>query len=273
VTVYQRFYDDWVCQNGCPVSLHSDRGSSLVGKVGQAVVDLLNIKQTATVSFHQMGNGQAETKVKASMAVISAILKEEDSLAWDLACPKTALALNTTVNSVTGQTPFLIKHGHGEEAILPADLAVGNVPDDKRVDAVVRGLRDAQRRIYGKVIAATGGNLRRQKRNYDRLVAGPELEVGDYVRYANHVVGDLDKSFTPKFRDTLYRVEEVLAEGVNYRLVSVGLDKPDGRVAHYNQLKRVEEPRVPQDARPARERRRPARLDDYDTSDGTPAIV
>ena len=135
-----------------------------------------------------MGNGQAETKVKASMAVISAILKEEDLLAWDLACPKTALALNTTVNSVTGQTPFLIKHGHGEEAILPADLAVGNVPDDRRVDAVVRGLRDVQRRIYGKVIAATGGNLRRQKRNYDRLVAGPELEVGDYVPYANHVV-------------------------------------------------------------------------------------
>ena len=275
-TVYQAFYDSWVCQNGCPVSLHSDRGSSLVGKVGQAVVDLLNIQQTTTVSHHQMGNGQAETKVKESMRIIARILQEEDSLMWDVACPKTALAMNTTVNSVTGQTPWLIKHGQGEEALLPADLAVGNLPEGKDVDVVVRGLRSAQRRIYEKVVAATGSSLRRQKRNYDRTVAGQQIEVGDLVRYENHQVDDGDKSFTPKFRDVLFKVEEVLSEGVNYRLKSVDLAKPLGLVAHFNQLKRVAEPREaePGVGRQRRDRRRPARLDDYevDLADGVPQL-
>lgn len=274
-SVYQRFYDDWVCQNGCPVSLHSDRGTSLIGKVGQAVVDLLNVQQTTTVSHHQAANGQAETKVKASMAVIATILQEEDSLDWDLACPKTALAMNTTVNSVTGQTPWLIKHGQGEEALLPADLAVGNIPDDKQVDVVVRGLRDTQRRIFKKVVTATGGSLRRQKRNYDRLVAGPELKVGDLVRYEEHRVGEIDKSFMPKFRDVLFRVTEVLAEGVNYRLESVDLTEPVGFVTHYNLLKKVEQPRAPGEGpeRPSRDKKKPARLEDYDLSDGSRQVV
>ena len=261
-TVYQAFYDHWVCQNGCPVSLHSDRGSSLIGKVGQAVVDMLNIQQTATVSHHQMGNGAAEAKVKESMHLIARILQEEDSLDWDEACSKTALAINTTVNTVTGQTPWLVKHGQGEEALLPVDLAVGNLPDDKEVDVVVRGLRSTQRRIFDKVVSATGGALRRQKRNYDRIVAGPELSVGDLVRYENHQVDDGDKSFTPKFRNVLFQVEEVMGNGVNYRLKSVDLEKPVGLVAHFNQLKKVVEPREPR--RPLRNRRLPKRLEDFD---------
>ena len=269
-TVFQKLYDEWICQNGCPVSLHSDRGSSLTGKVAKAVVDMLNIRQTTTVSHHQMGNGQAETKVKASIAVISTILNAENSLDWDLACPKTALALNTTVNSVTGQTPWLIKHGQGEEVILPVDLAVSNVPNDKDLDVVVRGLRDTQRRIFKKVVDATGGNLRRQKRNYDRLVAGPELTVGDLVRYEEHRVSELDKSFVPHFRDTLFAVEEVCAEGVNYRIKSTNLEKPVGMVVHYNQLKKVEQPRA--ETRPARIVGQPERLGDYDSSDGIPRI-
>ena len=264
-TVYQAFYDHWVCQNGCPVSLHSDRGSSIIGKVGQAVVDLLNVHQTTTVSHHQQSNGQAEAKVKESMHIIARILQEEESLDWDLACPKTALAMNTTVSTVTGQTPWLVKHGQGEEALLPADLAVGNLPDDKEVDVVVRGLRSTQRRIFDKVVAATGSSLRRQKRNYDRIVAGPELTVGDLVRYENHQVDDGDKSFTPKFRNVLFRVEDILGNGVNYRLKSEDLEKPVGLVAHFNQLKKVVEPRPNQ--RPLRNRRRPKRLEDFDVDE------
>ena len=268
-TVFQALYQQWVCRNGCPVSLHSDRGSSLTGKLAQEVVDLLNIEQTTTVSHHQMGNGQAETKVKASIAVISSILKAEDTLEWDLACAKTSLALNTVVNSTTGQTPWLVKHSQGEEVILPVDVAVGNTPDEKEVGVAVRGLRNTQRRIYEQVMEATGSSLRRQKRNYDRLVAGPEIKVGDLVRYENHQADDLDKSFKPKFRDVLYRVVERLGD-VNLRIESVDADKVDKRVVHYNQLKLVDQPRSV--LRPQRNAGMPARFEDYDLDDGAPKV-
>ena len=268
-TVFQALYQSWVCHNGCPVSLHSDRGSSLTGTLAKEVVDLLNIEQTTTVSFHQMSNGQAETKVKASIAVISSILQSEDSLDWDLACAKTSLALNTVVSSTTGQTPWLVKHGQGEEAILPVDIAVSNLPEDRTVDVAVRGLRDTQRRIYEKVLEATGSSLRRQKRYYDRLVAGPSIQVGDLVRYENHQVDELDKSFKAAFRNTVYRVMELLGD-VNLRIESVDAEKPDARVVHFNQVKRV--PEVRAGSRPKRNAGRPARLEDYDLTDGTPKV-
>ena len=135
-----------------------------------------------------------------------------------------------------GQTPWLVKHSQGEEVILPVDVAVGNTPDGRDVDVAVRGLRNTQRKIYGKVLEATGSSLRRQKRNYDRFVAGPEIKVDDLVRYENHQVEDLDKSFKPKFRDVVYKVTERLGD-VNLRIESVDAEKVDKRIVHYNQVK------------------------------------
>ena len=96
--------------------------------------------------------------------------------------------------------------------------------------------------------------------------------MGDHVRYLNHQVSEVDKSFKPKYRDILFRVEEILAEGVNYRLISEGLEEPVGLITHYNQLKRVEPPRETPHERPGRERRRPARLEEYDLDDGLPRV-
>ena len=269
-TVFQEFYQRWVCQHGTPVSLHSDKGSSLTGKLAKEVVDLLETQQTTTVSHHQMANGEAENRVKASMAIIAAILSAEDSLEWDLAAPKVAMAINTVVNSSTGQTPYLIKHSSAQEMLLPVDIAVGNLPDGKSVDVSVRGLRDTQRKIYAKVMEATGSSLRRQKRNYDRLVAGPEISVGDTVRYEEYRMTEIDKSFKPKYRNCLYNVTERLSD-VNYRIEEINAEKPDKRIVHYNQLKRVEEPR-PLNARPNRVIRRPGRFDDFDMSNDTPQV-
>lgn len=177
--------------------------------------------------------------------------------------------MNTVVSSTTGQTPWLVKHGQGEEALLPVDIAVGNLPEERTVDVAVRALRDTQRRIYSKVLEATGSSLRRQKRNYDKLVAGPEIKVDDLVRYENHQVGELDKSFKPKFRDVLYKVTERLGD-VNLRIESMDADKPDTRIVHFNQLKLVDKPRV--EGRPQRTVGRPVRLNDYDLTDGIPKV-
>ena len=101
-------------------------------------------------------------------------------------------------------------------------------------------------------------------------MTGPEIKVGDLVRYEEHRVSKIDKSFAPKFRNTLYRVVEKLSNA-NWRIEEVGPgDKKDLRVAHYNQIKLVEEPRAVE--RPQRTVRKPARLDDFDLDDGAPKI-
>ena len=117
---------------------------------------------------------------------------------------------------------------------------------------------------------ATGSSLRRQKRNYDRLVAGPEISVGDTVRYEEHRISELDKSFRPKFRNCVYRVVERLSD-VNYSIEEINAEKPDKRIVHYNQLKKVLEPRTKND-RPSRTIRRPGRFDDFDMSNDNPQV-
>ena len=77
-TVYQAFYDNWIVNMGCPVQLHTDQGTSLVGSLGKAVVDLLNINHTTSVSHHPMSNGAVERRVRSSLAVIRSIMQEEE---------------------------------------------------------------------------------------------------------------------------------------------------------------------------------------------------
>ena len=235
-TIYSAVYRNWITQMGCPVQIHSDRGSSLVGKVAKAFVDLMNIRQTTTVSHHQMANGAAERQIRNTIQLISTILAEEKDLEWDLATSKVAFAINVTPSTTTNQTPFLLKHSSGEEAIIPSDLVLKELPEGRTVDVVVRSLRKNQARIFEKVAEATGNSLRRQKRNYDRLVNGPVIEEGDSVRYENHVVNPtLDKSFQTKFTSDVFKVTKKLSD-VNYEIENSSGKKT---VAHFNQLKLI----------------------------------
>ena len=171
-TVFSAFYNDWIVNMGCPVQLHSDKGTSLVGEVAQRFVETLNIERTTTVSHHQMANGQAERAIKNTIQLIATIIAEEGDIEWDLACPKTAWAINVTPSLSTNQTPWLVKHSSGEEAILPNDLVMDKLPEGRSVDVSIRSLRERQARIFKKVSEATGNALRRQKAFYDQKVVG-----------------------------------------------------------------------------------------------------
>ena len=91
--------------------------------------------------------------------------------------------------------------------------------------------------------------------------------------YRNHE--GVDKSFQLKYHNKVLKVEEKLSS-VNYRLVG-----DDGKtfVAHFNQLKKVfarpeEDPADPEPLRRSnRERRAPARLQDYDLTANERSLV
>ena len=277
-TVYSAVYNNWICQNGCMVQLHTDRGSSLVGQVAKEFVTIMNVRHTTTVSHHQMANGEAERYVKSTIQVLKSLIEEEGDVEWDLVCPKAAWALNVTPSTSTGQTPWLVKHSSGEEAIIPVSLVLNDLPEGVRVEQSVRGLRERQARLFRKVSEATGQSLRRQKQYYDRNVRGAELAPGDLVRYDNHVRNpSLDKSFQLAYLNKTFRVKELLSD------VNVVVEDDDGKaiVVHYNQLKKipsVRETQVESDGaaddevatrRSQRQRRIPARLAEFDLGTGS----
>ena len=278
-TVYSAIYNNWITQNGCMVQLHTDRGSSLIGQLAKEFCDMMSVVHSTTVSHHQMANGEAERYVKSTIQVLRGLIEEEDSVDWDLLCPKAAWALNVTPSTSTGQTPWLVKHSSGEEAIIPVSLVMEDLPEGVRVEQSVRGLRERQARLFKKVSEATGKSLRRQKQYYDRNVRGAELAPGDLVRYDNHIRNpSLDKSFQLAYLNKTFRVKELLSD------VNVVIEDDAGKssVVHYNQLKKIPSVRETQlgmnDAanddvvatrRSQRQRRAPDRLADYDLSTGS----
>ena len=265
-TVYSSVYSNWMCQNGTMVQLHSDQGSSLIGRVAQEFVNLMNVHRTTTVSHHQMANGAAERCIKSTIGLLKTIIEEEGGVEWDLACPKAAWALNVTPSTVTGQTPFLIKHSSGEEAIIPVNLVTDDLPKEAHVDESVRGLRERQARLFKKVSKATGQALRRQKDYYDRNVRGAEIAVGDKVRYENHGRNPtLDKSFQLSYLNKLFTVSERLSD-VNIKIVD---EAGNEKIVHINQIKKVPASDAAQEVRRSSRRTRiPARLEDFDLSRG-----
>ena len=187
--------------------------------------------------------------------------------------------LNVTPSTSTGQTPWLVKHSSGEEAIIPVSLVMEDLPEGVNVEQSVRGLRERQAGLFKKVSEATGKSLRRQKQYYDRNVRGAELAPGDLVRYDNHIRNpSLDKSFQLAYLNKTFRVKELLSD-VNVVIVD---DAGKSSVVHYNQLKKIPSVRETQlgmnDAanddvvatrRSQRQRRAPDRLADYDLSTGS----
>ena len=239
-TVYSAFYNGWVCRHGVPVQLHSDHGSNLVGTVGQIVADLLNMYRTKTTSYHPMGNGAAERAVRNSIKMIAAILAQEDPLDWDISCAKAALAINVTPSTTTLHTPWLIKHSSCTEAVLPISILTSDLPVAQDVDVVVRDLQERQKRMFRAVSHATGLAQNRQKGYYDLRVKGPEIQVGDSVVYedkTNLRAGEI-RSLRLPFKAPLFQVVEKLSD-VNYRIAS---DGGQGKIVHYNQLRKVEGP-------------------------------
>ena len=276
-TVYQTLYDNWIINMGVPVQLHTDQGSSLVGTLGRAVVDLLNINHTTSVSHHPMSNGAVERRVRSSLTVIRSIMQEEEQgIEWDMACPKAMLAINTTPTSTT-LTPWLIKHSSGEECIIPSSLTLDTLPSEQSVDVTVRKLRERQQKMFHKVSKETGKSLQRQKINYDRKVYDQDINVGDFVRYVDfsNVKSDESKSLRAKYQNKLYKVQGKLSN-VNYCLENTETGKT--LITHFNHIKKVSvaesdrEPGVTA-RRSVRTRQMPAHLRDYDLDDGNPKVL
>jgi hypothetical protein len=242
-TVYIAFYNGWVCHHGMPVQLHSDQRANLVKSVGAAVADLLNIYRTRTVSFHPMGNGAAEQAVRNSIKVISTNIAGEensDPLEWDISCPQSALAINTSPLTSTLQTPWLIKHSSCSEVILSVSIMADDLPSVQDVDVVVRDLQECQKRMFQAVSRATGVAQQRQKGYYDLKVKGLEIQVRDRVVYkdkTNLRTGKI-RSLRLPFKEPLFRVTRKLSD-MNYKIMA---DGGQGKIVHYNQIKWVEGP-------------------------------
>jgi hypothetical protein len=112
---------DTVLPKGC-----SDQGREFDCLLLREICDYWGISKTRSSPFYPQSNGLVE-RSNRSIKQILRQASEED--AWDKKLPKIRMTLNCTEHSGTSVTPFRVFYSRSEEATLPLDMLIGNIPD------------------------------------------------------------------------------------------------------------------------------------------------
>jgi hypothetical protein len=116
--VAEAVYKNLYCQHGAVRRVTTDRGGEFVNNIHQAINQLLAQRGTSTTPYNPQSNGQAENAVRSIKDMLSAYAYRNQTN-WDVYLPVIVHAYNTTINAVTGYSPFFIVHGR--EARRPTD--------------------------------------------------------------------------------------------------------------------------------------------------------
>ena len=82
-TIAQSIMDNWICQFGSPIQIHSDSGKEFVNKLPSELFQLLNIKQTKFTLCHPQANFQVEVFNKTVAKYLASFVNKA-MLDWEL---------------------------------------------------------------------------------------------------------------------------------------------------------------------------------------------
>ena len=187
--VADRFMTGWYCKGaGLPNSIVSDRDSRFLSAFWKSICAKLGIKQDLTTARHQQADGQAER----SIGIMKSILRKyvsHGNLDWDLKLPFVEFAVNNSISTSTGFTPFYLAYGHNPRE--PEDLET-----EEDCDLLQK---------LSKVLLLTRDNMYHaqdlQSLDFDRRHTTPKtLQVGDLVLLAaDGISWPVDVQHPPSF--------------------------------------------------------------------------
>lgn len=178
-TVAEKLVSEFICRFGVPRELHSDQGTNFESKVFAEICKLLDIEKTRTTPLHPQSDGQVERFNRTLVEMLRGKIKE-DQKDWDLQLPACMMAYRGAVHESTGVSPNLLMLGR--ELEVPLDVITEAPPDApllktdyaQAVQKRLASAHDLARRHLNKAAI-------RQKRNYDKRLAGRPFTIGDSV--------------------------------------------------------------------------------------------
>jgi hypothetical protein len=116
--VARALFDNVYCRHGAVKHIVSDNGKEFVARVNEAVNHLLQQQAVFTTAYNPQANGYAENQNRTVKDMLAMYVNEQQTN-WAKFLPVLAHSYRTTVNSITGYTPYFANHGR--EATQPAD--------------------------------------------------------------------------------------------------------------------------------------------------------
>jgi len=139
--VARMLVDKYICQWGCPVSIHSDQGKEFTAEVFLETMKTLGIQKTTTPPYNPQSN-PVERFHRTLHAMMRTMMEREDAN-WEQYLPTAVFAYNSKVHSSTGFSPYYILMGR--EPRMPVDLLV-RLPDEDELP-VQDFVKDMRRRF------------------------------------------------------------------------------------------------------------------------------
>jgi len=116
--VANALFDNLYCRHGAVKHLVSDQGKEFTANVSEAVNHLLQQQSIFMTPYNPQANGFAENQNRTVKDMLSMYVDQQQTN-WAKFLPVLAHSYRTTVNCVTGYSPFFALHGR--EARQPAD--------------------------------------------------------------------------------------------------------------------------------------------------------
>ena len=161
------FLEHWVLSGkGLPETLISDRDTRFTSSFWTALMEQLQVKLVMSTARHQQTNGQAEHAVKMTKNCLRAFT-DYKGRNWDQLIPHVQFALNNSVSSCTGYTPFRLAYGFNPgQAVAKTEVDLDKAIQENISSALIR--------------LAKQQDVMEEQANQNRSVIRP-VKVGDRV--------------------------------------------------------------------------------------------
>jgi hypothetical protein len=121
-TTAEKFFKHLVCRFGLPERVTSDGGSAFIAGIFEDMLRCLGTKHHVSCAGHPEGHGAVERmNYTVTQVIRSQFARKTD---WTVLVAPAEWAINTTVSTSTGRTPFLVLHCWEPRTPLKAALDV-----------------------------------------------------------------------------------------------------------------------------------------------------
>ena len=199
---------------GLPAKIVSDRDKLLTSDFWTTLFTLIGTKLSMSTVNHAKTDGQTEAHNK-TIGQLLRLYAVDDQLNWDTYLPFVQFAMNNSISSSTGVTPFYANHA--QHPWLPAYLAAGLLlsVDNPDVNALTRRIASITQLVKDNISVAQD----RQAAAANKGRRGEEFKAGDLVWVSNEL-NPPDENVTGKFQRGFqgpYKIEQKI-NGNAYRL-------------------------------------------------------
>src|SRR5215216_5852692 len=182
-TVAKFIFDEIICRHGVPDELLSDRGTSFLNKVVDALCEKFQTKHRLTSAYRPQTNGMVERFNRTIGECLAKLIADKEK-EWDEYVESVLFAYRTMKHNTTGYTPFYLLYGR--QATLPIELKIPTeLSDDKnfkdalmdRLFKIINQLEDDRQIALDQI----KDDQRKQKDRYDISATAEQFKIGDKV--------------------------------------------------------------------------------------------